>query len=176
MKPKIIFVGGVHGVGKTFLCNRICDDLGINHYSAGDLIRKIKEIEFPVNKHIEGISDNQDALIIAVEKFLNRDSISLMDGHFCLLDSRGDIVSVPMTTFRSLSPIAIITLYDEPSNICTRIQDRDGSESEVDRITSFQEREIMYSRLVSKELRVPYLLANPFSEREAVHEFIRSIV
>lgn len=175
MKHKIIFVGGVHGVGKTFLCKKVCEDLGIDHFSASDLIKKVRNIKFPTNKLIEGIGNNQDSLIVAVGKYVNDDKVCILDGHFCLLDSQGIIVNVPMATFTSLSPMAIIVLNDEPSNIYTRIHARDGNESGIDSIANFQESEIKYSKAISEELGIPYLLANPFSEGELVHGFIRSI-
>jgi adenylate kinase len=67
MEHKIIFIGGVHGVGKTFLCNTVREELDIDHYSASDLIKKVKNVKFPTNKHIKGIGGNQNALIIALE-------------------------------------------------------------------------------------------------------------
>lgn len=150
MKRKIIFIGGVHGVGKTSLCTNVCDVLGIEHYSASNLIKKVKNITFPTNKHIEGIEENQDSLIIAVDRYMSCQTVCLLDGHFCLLEERGDVVPVPISTFSSLSPIAIIVLYDDPSNIFARIQSRDGEASAADAIEAFQDREIAYSKLVSE--------------------------
>ncbi len=41
MKQKdIVFVGGIHGVGKSTLCSKFNNLLGISHYSASDLIKK----------------------------------------------------------------------------------------------------------------------------------------
>ncbi len=34
----MIFVSGIHGVGKTYFCNMIKDKLGIKNYSASQLI------------------------------------------------------------------------------------------------------------------------------------------
>ena len=34
----MIFVSGIHGVGKTFFCNRLKEQLGIATYSASKLI------------------------------------------------------------------------------------------------------------------------------------------
>jgi adenylate kinase len=176
MKHKIIFVGGVHGVGKTSLCNKVCEELDIDHYSASDLIKKVKNVKFPTNKHIKEIEENQDSLIIAVDNYINCKTVSLLDGHFCLLDSHGKVAEVPMATFLSLSPIAIIVLNDEPSKIYARIKARDGEESGVDGIVKFQESEIKYSKVVSEKLGVPYLLANPFTEGEAIKDFIKNLI
>lgn len=175
MKRKIIFVGGVHGVGKTSLCNKVCEVLGIERYSASDLIKKVKNVTFPTNKRIEGIEENQDSLIVAVDSYMDCKTVCLLDGHFCLLDEHGNVVPVPLSTFSSLSPIAIIVLNDEPSNIYARIQSRDGDASGVDGIAAFQDSEIEYSKLVSESLRVPYLLASPFTEGEVIIDFVRNL-
>jgi adenylate kinase len=175
MKRKIIFVGGVHGVGKTSLCKKVCEVLGIEHYSASDLIKKVKNVTFPTNKHVEGIEVNQDSLIVAVDRYMDCKTVCLLDGHFCLLDEQGNVVPVPLSTFSSLSPIAIIVLNDEPSNIYARTQSRDGEASRIDGIATFQDSEIKYSKLVSESLRVPYLLANPFTEREVIINFVKNI-
>ena len=176
MEHKIIFIGGVHGVGKTFLCNTVREELDIDHYSASDLIKKVKNVKFPTNKHIKGIGGNQNALIIALDKYINSETVCLLDGHFCLLDNQGEVVEVPMAIFSSLSPIAIIVLNDEPSSIYARIKDRDGEVAGVDGITKFQESEIKYSKLVSETLGAPYLLANPTTEAEVIKDFIRNVI
>lgn len=45
----IHFFGGIHGVGKTFLCKRLSSQLSIKHFSAGELInqgiQKNKEVK-----------------------------------------------------------------------------------------------------------------------------------
>ena len=175
-KNKILFVGGVHGVGKTSFCKKVSEELNIDHYSASDLIKNVKNVKFPTNKHINEIGENQDSLVVAIDNNVNRETVCLLDGHFCLLDSHGKVVKVPMSTFLSISPITIIVLYDEPSNIYERIQTRDGKENGVDGIAKFQESEIKYSKLVSETLGTPYLLANPFIEDEASKDFIRNVI
>lgn len=176
MKHRIIFVGGVHGVGKTSLCNKVCEELNIGHYSASDLIKKVKNVEFPINKRIKGIEENQDSLIVAVDKCIECETVCLLDGHFCLLDSDGKVIDIPMSTFLSLSPIAIIVLNDEPNNIYSRIKDRDGEKTGIDDLAIFQENEIKYSKSVSEALEVPYLLANPFADSEIIKNFISTLI
>ena len=45
MKRQIIFVSGVHGVGKTTLCKKIASRYKIEHFSASNLIAKEKAEE-----------------------------------------------------------------------------------------------------------------------------------
>lgn len=42
MKRQIIFVGGIHGVGKTTLCKKIESRYNMEHFSASNLIAKEK--------------------------------------------------------------------------------------------------------------------------------------
>ena len=88
MKHKIIFLGGVHGVGKTSLCNKMCEELSIEGYSASNLIKRVKNVKFPTNKHSEEINGNQDTLIVAVNKYIRCKTACLLDGHFCLLNEK----------------------------------------------------------------------------------------
>lgn len=39
MKNDIIFIGGIHGVGKGTLCKRIESELGIIHLSASEVLK-----------------------------------------------------------------------------------------------------------------------------------------
>ena len=35
----IIFIGGIHGVGKGTLCEKVCNDLNIRHLSASEVLK-----------------------------------------------------------------------------------------------------------------------------------------
>lgn len=172
MHHKIIFIGGVHGVGKTTLCESVCSKFDVIHNSASDLIKKYSLIEFPSNARIENINRNQDALIRAINKYLDTNKNYLLDGHFCLLDQDGVITKIPLSTFTAISPMAIILLHDDPSNIHSRLKDRDKEIYDVDLLLSFQEQELHDSRSVATKLNTPYLKANPFTDREIIYEFI----
>jgi adenylate kinase len=66
MKRRIIFIGGVHGVGKTTLCKKIESRFNIEHFSASNLIAKEKAEEHLRNKQVENITENQDFLVTAI--------------------------------------------------------------------------------------------------------------
>ena len=176
MGRKIIFIGGVHGVGKTTLCTKICDSLNINHYSASDLIKKVSKLEFPSDKRINGIKKNQDSLITAVDMHIDPDIVCLLDGHFCLLNEYGKVTEVPITTFTDLSPLAIVVLTDKPGSIISRIKTRDDNEMNAEDISAFQERELEHSKRVSKLLDIPWLSANPIEDMSQINTFISDIV
>lgn len=64
---KIVFIGGIHGVGKSYLTEKISCHLGIRSYSASKLIAMSKEQDFTANKFIESIDTNQDQLIQSIQ-------------------------------------------------------------------------------------------------------------
>lgn len=58
----MIFIGGIHGVGKTFFCKRIKDEMNISTYSASQLILKKKRQNFSADKFASNIEGNQSYL------------------------------------------------------------------------------------------------------------------
>ncbi|MGB1188254.1 MAG: ATP-binding protein [Cycloclasticus pugetii] len=176
MTRKIIFIGGIHGVGKSTLCTKIFDLLGIKSYSASKLIQSVSNLEFPLDKKIQGINKNQDLLITAVEEHVNPNIYCLLDGHFCLLNQNGEVSDIPLTTFTELSPAATIVLTNEPGTIYTQIKDRDGTEMDIKKITAFQDRELEYSKLVSQALNIPWLTDNPVRGVSHIQSFINDVI
>ena len=52
----MIFVGGIHGVGKTSFCKKISKAYSLEFYSASALISEIKKEQFSKNKMVEHIN------------------------------------------------------------------------------------------------------------------------
>lgn len=94
-KRRIIFVGGVHGVGKTTLCDDLAAKFNIEHFSASTLIAREKEEEHLRSKRVDNIAKNQDHLVVAINKYFNSTSWYLLDGHFCLLNKDNKITQIP---------------------------------------------------------------------------------
>lgn len=171
MQRKILFVGGVHGVGKSTLCNSICAQMNSEHHSASELISRLGKVNHSADKRVADIGKNQDVLITAVNEYLIGGQSYMLDGHFCLLNQSGEVIEVPMATFEELSPIAILVLFDDPGNIFTRLKERDKGRYDISLLSEFQEMEISYSESVAHKLDVPYLKANPFVEGKEIIKF-----
>ena len=63
MKNDIIFIGGIHGVGKGTLCERIESELGIVHLSASEVL-KWKDFNVDSSdKRVADIDATQDRLL-----------------------------------------------------------------------------------------------------------------
>jgi adenylate kinase len=70
MRPRILFVAGVHGTGKTSLCRSISTKFDVAHCSASELIAQYRGIHFRPDRRVDDISQNQDALIAAIAAIL----------------------------------------------------------------------------------------------------------
>ena len=171
MQRKIIFVGGVHGVGKSTLCNSICTSMNATHHSASELISRFGKVNHSTNKRVENIGKNQDVLITAINEYLATGQSYLLDGHFCLLNRNGEVVEIPFSTFGALSPVAIMVLFDDPIKIFTRLKERDKEKYDIDSLTSFQKKELDYSESIARKLDVPYMKANSFVDGDKLTKF-----
>ena len=123
--PHVIFIGGVHGVGKTTFSNRVSETLKIPSFTAGDLIRAHRARPVTQDKRVGDISGNQDALVEAV-RLISTGSPILLDGHYCLLDANGEISEVPLRTFQQLTLCLSLVIRDDPDLIRDRLQRRDS--------------------------------------------------
>ncbi|MEH2380607.1 MAG: ATP-binding protein [Nostoc sp.] len=176
VKGKIIFVGGVHGVGKTTLCKKIKSRFNIEHFSASNLIARENAEEHVRNKQVENIAENQDILVKAISKYLKNDNTYLIDGHFCLLNKDNEITKIPYSTYEGICPSAIILLVDEPENIYTRLSSRDSIKHNLALLRSFQEQEIYYAEYIRDKLNIPYLMCNASKCEDKIYTFIEGLV
>lgn len=152
----IIFISGVHGVGKTTFCKMLVEELEIQHFSASNLITNFSKIEFPADKHIKDISYNQPILVEAVRQYVPKNKSSILDGHFCLIDTEGAIENIAENIFFSLGIIAIICLKCDAQEISKRLSNRDGFDHDVEFISHLQNNESERSKYISDEINVPY--------------------
>ncbi|GED17196.1 ATP-binding protein [Aneurinibacillus migulanus] len=173
---KIIFVGGIHGVGKTSFCNELSSSHNLLHYSASKLIAQEKKEQFSKNKYIDNIDKNQDLLIEAINNYTPDNKWFLLDGHFCLLNKEGIITKVPEETFHIMRPQGIIVLKDCIENIVLKLRKRDGTDYDINLLQSFQKAELDYSRLISHELNIPLLIYNITDPKDALYSFINTVL
>jgi len=124
---KTIFVAGIHGVGKTYLCESI-ECLGLKFASASEIIKKeLIEANWSKDKIINDAEKNQLALIAGVEKIRKHQDFNglLLDGHFVLRTSNG-FLSLDHAIFNALNIDAIILVEDEAEKIASRLESRDS--------------------------------------------------
>jgi adenylate kinase len=156
----ISFIGGIHGVGKSTICEKICTDLNIQYISASETL-KWAEINSNINnKNVANISLTQNRLITGLtERILNKNHY-LLDGHFCLLDEYNKIVKVPFETFEIINPISIHVIIGDILEIKSRLELRDDRSYDYQLLESMQLTEIEYASELSNKLNIDLSIGN----------------
>lgn len=176
MKHRIIFVGGIHGVGKSTFCKSMASSINAKHFFASDLVMMAKKSEIAKDKRVENIHMNQSNLVDAININLNDRMLYILDGHFCLIKENGEISKVPEQTYRSISPMALVMLHDKPHKIYARLDKRDNKKYNLEFIRTFQELELNYTVFIANSLDIPYISCNSFTDHNHVHRFISDII
>lgn len=169
----MIFISGVHGVGKSYFCNLVKEATGIECYSASSLIKERKKQGFPADKLVADIDENQLYLLAAVDDLRASIGEFLLDGHFCLLNTDGVITRISLDTFTTLKPEAIVLLTEVPEIIAKRRQERDGVEHKASDIKAFQDEEISYAKEIAELLQVPLRISTGSTDIDNTIKFIR---
>jgi adenylate kinase len=152
---KVIFIAGVHGVGKSHFCSEVKNSLGLPAFSASKLIKEIKQAPVDINKKVIDVIENQDYLITGLKNIKTTAKTIILDGHFCLFDDDG-IIDISEKTFEEMPLKAIYVLYDNPENIYHRIKNRDNILLSVDIISEQQEREIKRAKFIASLIEAPF--------------------
>lgn len=151
----IVFVAGVHGVGKGYLCDRLAPMLDGVHITASSLIINRKELGEA--KAISGIDANQAILVEELDKFKTTSPFVLLDGHFCLYNQEYEIQPIAPRLYKELNVAYIVMLTCTPTVILNRLIQRDKNVSNlsISHLDKLQNAEVEHSRLVSGEINVP---------------------
>jgi adenylate kinase len=153
---RIIFLAGIHGVGKTQFSTQTAASLGMTRLSASELITQQRNAPAAINKRVDSVDKNQSALIVAIEAAVaDTKSTILLDGHFCVFDYNDQIKRIPLPTFRELSPKAVVLLRGDPAKIRVALRQRDGRAFEAEVLKNLQDNEIAHAKQVCEELRLP---------------------
>lgn len=123
---KIIFVGGIHAVGKGTVCEKLTQKFNFKHLSASQVL-KWNEISDLKNKKVQDFSTTQDRLLNNLNRIIEPNKKYLLDGHFTLLNSNGEPEKIDESTFVEIQPESIILLTCEPKIIFERLKQRDNS-------------------------------------------------
>lgn len=160
---KVIFVAGIHAVGKSTVCKSVSDELGIPHYTASQIIRDEKSSAVSANsKLVADVADNQQILIQGASRLLERGRF-LLDGHFTMRrKSDGGIEAIHVDVFRELRISSIVLFTDHPEDISNRMHDRDGVLHHVDMIRTHQDAEVAHASYVASTLNIPLVELRAF--------------
>ena len=160
MHQNIIFIGGIHGVGKGTICSKIARELDLKHLSASDVWKWSEVSPDPNNKLVKDIPETQKRLIIGLEKAINSEKKYLLDGHFCLFNSIGVPQKVSIRTFQRIAPIVISVITTDILEIANCLKKRDNREYDKNLLNKMQISEVSYAITVAEELNVPFFEIN----------------
>lgn len=152
----IIFIGGIHGVGKGTICNEIALKTGSIHLSASQIL-KWEEISARDNKLVKNIASTQSSLIKGLENLIRTDEKYLLDGHFCLLNSNGIPSRIDEHFFDQINLKAIAIAIDVVEIIAKRLEARDGKIYDVEVLNELQQMEVEYAKFLSDKYSIPYI-------------------
>lgn len=153
----LVFVGGVHGVGKSTVCNEVATNLDIPIHTASAVIRAGRSGEtLDTGKTVLDVDTNQGLLVRGMqERLVKSPGLQLLDGHFALRSLSGSIECVALTVFEQMDVRHIVCFQDDPSNIWSRLQQRDGYSGPLQDIIDLQEHELRHAVYVADGLGLP---------------------
>lgn len=174
MKKNIIFIGGVHCVGKTTFTKKIKEFIpSVETLSCSEVLKWTN----PSNKNVEDVEANQNRLIANLIELIDIDKPYLLDGHFCLLNNDNNVERIGIDIFRDINPEMIILLIEDIDVIRRRLCERDNREYNMETLEHLAAEESKYAQDVSASIGVPIhiLKASEYKkEVENIREFASS--
>lgn len=161
----ILFVGGVHGVGKSTMCTSLAHEFSAEYWSASELIKTEKATAVAQHgKLVANVNNNQDLLTRAFHKRLleTKARLVILDGHFSLRDTTTTIQTLPPNLFSELGITDFTCIYDDAPAIAARIHERDKQPATANGVSELQEVEMQNAKRVALELRKPLHLVRAF--------------
>lgn len=159
----IVFVAGIHAVGKSTACEAISVEFNIPHFTASQIIRAERSSAIPAaSKLVTDVEENQRLLLQGISG-LSANGGLLLDGHFTLQrQSDGGIEAISADVFREIQIAAIVVFIDEPAKIAKRMFDRDEVSLPIELIQTHQDAEVAHANDVASMLGVPIVVLSAF--------------
>ena len=161
-----IFIGGVHGAGKTYVAKPASERLGLSYATASQLIREERGREsWGTEKVVSEVELNQKALIAATQRLYTSSAPLVLDGHFVLRVAPSQHEPIPVDVFRALNCVAIIVLCCPADVLSTRLRGRGDTSWTDDELIRFSKMELDHGFKVAAALHIPFVpLVTPSRE------------
>lgn len=158
---KTIFLGGIHGVGKSSAARLLSRKLGAAIVTASELIREARHGQrtWDAEKRATAIPENQRLLVRAFRGREWVESIVILDGHFTLRNTSGNLERISIDIFKALSPTLLVVLTGDPGEIASRLHERDGIDYSVELLEEMQRVEAIHAVMVGEALGVEVVMS-----------------
>lgn len=155
---KTVFVAGVHGVGKSYLCNSFVNGKVIFESASSIIKSELKSPNWGVDKVVQHADANQIALRQGLEKIRANNLCKniLLDGHFVLKTPAG-LQPISFEVFSGLNLDAIVLVSDSADAVKQRILSRDSLKV-VDDLEEFMSLEEDRAKEFSQKIGLPFHL------------------
>ena len=163
----IIFIGGIHAVGKTHLSTKAAEKIEFRHATASELIKLERSGQsWSREKRVSDVEENQRALIRAVTAVRARKEMLLPDGHFALRGSADTNTRIDVSVFKDMMLDGVVVLSAPSKLILQRLRARGDESWTVDEIDRLASDELEHSKKVAQELEIPWHTLDSPTESE----------
>jgi adenylate kinase len=163
----VIFLGGAHGVGKSYLASRAAHNLALRHFTASQLIREQKGFQsWTDDRRVADAKANQELLVAAVRRLLLEPGDILLDGHFVLRGTSNALIRLDLDIFADLSISAILVLEAPDGLLAQRLTERTGCAPSLEDIAALTAAEREHAGHVASSLCVPFIRLQSAGEDE----------
>jgi adenylate kinase len=154
-----LFVAGVHAVGKTYLLQPVCAQLGYHHATASQLIREQRGLaNWTVSRQVDSVYENQQALVAAVARLRPQVETLVLDGHFVLRLGVNQHQPIAADTFAKLQLEGVLLLEAPPDVVADRLAQRGDDTWAIDEVAAFAALERAHAQAVCKRLAAPLVI------------------
>lgn len=158
-----VFIGGVHGAGKTFLTKPACERLGLVYATASQLIREERGLAtWSDDKTVRDVDENQFALIRAVNRISAEGRRLVLDGHFVLRKAAWEHERLSLDVFRELGFSSVLVIQNPVLVVLDRLAARGDTSWNATEVAQFCAAEAAHGSHISEQLDVSFeLLESP---------------
>lgn len=154
MMNNVAFIGGIHGVGKSSICQQVCRELNMEYLSASELLQWKDINEDAKNKKVKDIPHTQNRLLLGLMNTVQNGKYYLLDGHYCLLNSSNEIEKIQLEVFKQINPFSLNLILGNISAVKKRLKKRDNKSYDYELLERLQNEELTYAKQLSKTLGI----------------------
>ncbi len=145
----MIFICGIHGVGKSYYANQMFNNDVKKVYTASQLI--YGDLYNNCDKRVDNIDMNQEKLISELQNVDRKNAVLV--GHTCLVDPAGTIKRIDINYFKRMDIETIYVIVDKIECISANLMKRDNVDWQNVFLHRFQNEEVKYAEEIAKECK-----------------------